>query len=103
MGIELWHNEGTGGVGPRIRCDGCGEYITDGMGNVEWKDGDGHKPVAGTQRFVHKRCPDGRERHNTPDPWMELDLYLIRVLLNTRIDIDQAQGHQQQSEEFRFA
>jgi hypothetical protein len=92
MGIEMYHHEGR--TGPRIRCDGCKEFITDGTGNVEHLvDVESGEPV-GQIFFFHKTCPDGYHRQLKPDAKnrlqdasYELDHILIWLAQNSGVDL----------------
>ena len=113
MGIEyaldIRHHKGHADCWcPRIRCDGCRKFITDGNGNVWWPwPGEEAARVAGVAPFfTHKVCPDGghREPGWAPEappngrwvrdsvsgeaPWLseELDYFLVYLVENVGLD-----------------
>lgn len=72
---------------PRIRCDGCGQLISDGIGNVFWSgDTDEEAPT-----FAHKTCPDGAHREPQPHQMSEdLNHFLVYLVENAGVDFDRS-------------
>lgn len=91
--IELRYVEA--GTCPMVICDRCGEQITTGRGNVEWKLGDpeaSFEEDPGTGfRIVHKpfecRVMETRAEANTWFLSQELTHFLVFLVANTGVDV----------------
>jgi hypothetical protein len=95
--IELRYIDGR--TCPVVICDRCGEQITTGRGNVEWRMGDPAGPDVdpGTGfRIVHKpfdcRAAETREERVEWFLSQELTHFLAYLIRNTGVDVDEANG-----------
>ena len=72
-----------------ITCDVCHEPIRQAeLAMVRWRrsDGEGKAPVTNLE-YCHKGQCDQSIRDWRDDPWMELEHFLARLILNTGMDL----------------
>jgi hypothetical protein len=90
---------------PRVRCDGCGDFIEQGLGNVLHPLPD-NKGAVRELLFFHKHCDHQlhrqRGRHALPsgEMWMDLDVWLMFLLTNSGYKVPAATRHAKTVSEF---
>jgi hypothetical protein len=87
--IEL-DKQDTGRKAPIVSCDICQEPITNAaMAMVRWRRSDDTNETITDLMYCHKgKCDEKLSVERRSDPWLELEHFLMRLLLNSGMTVD---------------